>query len=308
MFRYVVSGLSVESDLCFGGLVPSGAESDEPDVRIRAGAVPVTLAKASSCGPNWALAADRFLIAIPGIVRMLLIEGRELRYEIDAGVTTDDAAVFLSGTGFGILLHQRRQILLHASAVRVGERAVLFCGPSGAGKSTLAAALASRGHDLLADDFCSLSMACSGGVLVRPDSRQLKLWRNAIDNLALGARTAAPVRPQLQKYYVEPPSATRSALPLAAIYVLREARPPETPRIARSNIVDGALLIRANAYRPAMVRRMGQEGLYFQAAATIARQASIFRLSRELGFDKMPMLIANLEAHWEELGLTEMAA
>lgn len=307
MFHYVVSGLSVESDLRLGGLVPCGPQ-EEPDIHIRRGGVPSELQNADACGPNWELAKDRFLIAVPGIVRMLLTKGRELRYEIDAGVMADDATVFLSGTGMGILLHQRRQILLHASAVRVGNGAVLFCGPSGAGKSTLAAALANHGHDLLADDFCSVSLPPSGPAIVCPDVRQLKLWRNAIDHLALGGRMAEPVRRQLQKFYVDPPSAARQPLPIAAVYMLREARPPEPPGIVRSNIVDGALLIRSNAYRPAMVRRMGQEGLYFQAAAAIAQQAGIFTFTRELGFGRMPALIENLQAHWEELGMMEPVA
>ena len=87
------------------------------------------------------------------------------------------------------------------------------------------------------------------------------------------------MRSAIQKYYVEPRAATATALPLAAIYVLREARPPFAPGIARPNIVDAGLMVRNNAYRPAMVRRMAQMDLYFQAAATIAQRAGIFTLT-----------------------------
>lgn len=308
MVDYVVSGLIVKSDIPFHGLTPSADRGRPADIVIRAGAVPSSLADATAQGPNWQLAGEHFLIAIPGIVRMMLHAGRELRYEVLRGAAPEDAAIFLSGTGFGILLHQRRQIVLHASAVRVGEGAALFCGPSGAGKSTLAAALVDRGHALLADDFCSLTMAPSGTALVRPDCRQLKLWRQAIEHLDLTDRAEAPVRPCIEKYFVEPRAVAPAAVPLAAIYVLREARPPLPAGIERSNIVDGALAIRRNAYRPAMVHRMGQESLYFEAAAAIAQRAGIFTLTRPFSFGGMSEVLDWLDEHWTRIGLREMAA
>ena len=70
--------------------------------------------------------------------------------------------------------------MLHASAVRVNGRAVLFCGSSGAGKSTLAAALAQRGYPLVTDDVCTLSIGEAGAPVVYPDGRQLKFWAQAI--------------------------------------------------------------------------------------------------------------------------------
>lgn len=309
MFSYLVSGLSVSSELALPGLIALEAgDSQGADVTIRAGTVPRVLDDAEADGPNWQIAPNRFLFEIPDVMRMLLTGGREIVFEPEAGTSPEEAAIFLSGTGFGILLHQRGRVVLHASAVRVRDSAILFCGPSGAGKSTLAAALVDAGYDLVTDDFCGVSIHADGVPWVEPDGRQLKLWQNSIDRLALIERRAAPVRPELQKYYVEPRAATAAALPLAAIYVLREARPPCAPGIERPNIVDGGLMIRNNAYRPGMVRRMGQADLYFRAAAAIAQRAGIFTLSRELDFKRFPEVIGWLETHWRDLGLMERAA
>jgi len=110
--------------------------------------VPASLDDASKKGATWQIAGDRFLFQVPGVARFLLRGGREILFEAAPGVQAGDVSAFVIGTVFGILLHQRGEIVLHASAVRVNDRAVLFCGPSGAGKSTLAAALAQRGFPL----------------------------------------------------------------------------------------------------------------------------------------------------------------
>jgi GTPase SAR1 family protein len=209
---------------------------------------------------------------------------------------------------FGILLHQREQIVLHASAVRVNGRAVLFCGPSGAGKSTLAAALAQRGYPLVNDDFCTVTANGADGPLVHPDGRQLKLWAQAIDRLDLAQSRGERVRKSLEKFYVEPSEVFTEPLALGAVYALREARPPHASGIERPNVVDAALILRRNAYRPLLVRRMDQKANYFHAATTIANVAGIFNLTRALDFAKMPEVITTLERHWLEQRLTEKAA
>lgn len=304
MYDYVIAGLSVRSDVVLPG-VSIAPPAQDADVVIRGGEVPHDLDAPTLGGPTWQLADDRLLLTIPGIVRLLLIGGREIRHAFEPNVTPAEAAIFISGSGFGILLHQRGHIVLHASAVRVGERAVVFCGPSGAGKSTLAAALVDAGYDLLSDDLCCLTVESYTQPLVHPDGRQLKLWENAIDRLALQPRRADPVRPDIRKFYVEPRACSPEALPLAAIYALREARPPFVAGIEQTNVVDGATLIRDNAFRPAMVTRMGLRSLYFGAAATIVQHAGCFQLTRELGFSRMAGVVADLEAHWRQLGIAE---
>jgi len=304
---YRISGLSVGSEIVLPGLIADMDRRGARDVTIRAGSVPLSLDGAAASGPNWQIEGRRFLLRIPGIARFLLSEGNEICFEPETGADDADIPVFILGTAFGILLHQRGQIVLHASAVRVGGKAILFCGPSGAGKSTMAAALARRGLPLVTDDICAIT-AVTGTPMVQPDGRQLKLWAEAIEQLELSTSRGQRVRGRLEKFYVEPAATFSEPLPLGAIYALREARPPHASGIERPNIVDAALVLQRNAYRPLLVAQMGQKPDYFHAATDIANAAGIFYLTRPLDFGAMPSVIGWLERHWRDTGLMEEAA
>jgi hypothetical protein len=129
--------LSVISEIVLPGLIAGTAEAaPQVQVMIRRGAVPKSLPDPNAAGPTWQLAGTRFLLRIPDIAWFLLNDGSEIVSAPEAHERAADIPIFLLGTVFGILLHQRRQIVIHASAVRVNGEAVLFCGPSGAGKST----------------------------------------------------------------------------------------------------------------------------------------------------------------------------
>ena len=318
MFHYVMSGLRVTSDLAMPGLIETVSAVDAaPDVRIRQGDVPMALADASVSGPNWQMVGDRFLLRIPGIVRMTLDAGTVITWQCEGETRPEDALIFISGSGFGLLMHQHGRCIMHGSAVEVGGKAVLFCGPSGAGKSTLAAALAARGHGHVADDQCVLSGLAGGEVMVHPDGRAHKLWEQAIAKLDLAERSGAPVRSALRKFFVAPQATSAAdsgaALPLAGIYILVEARAPDLVKgdrvaITPFNLADAAIAVRANAYRPAMVERLGQAGLYLQAAAAAQRAGGVFRLVRPMNFDVMDEVLAALTRHWECTGLAERVA
>ena len=307
MHFYWVSGLSVASEIALPGLI-AGTPERVPEVTIRRGPVPGNLTEASASGPTWQVAGKQFLLRIPDIASFLLNDGHEIVFAPVSDQAAADVPIFILGTVFGILLHQREQIVLHASAVRVNGRAVLFCGASGAGKSTLAAALAQRGYPLVTDDICTLTADGTGAPMVYPDGRQLKLWAQAIDRLDLVQGRGERVRKSLEKFYVEPSEVFTEPLALGAVYALREARPPHGLGIEKPNVVDAALLLRRNAYRPLLVRRLNQKANYFHAATTIANSAGIFNLTRTLNFAKMPEVISWLEQHWLELRLMEKAA
>ena len=313
MFHYVMSGLRVESDCAMPGLIEADSDEGTPDIRLCRGEVPTELAVSTNSGPNWQMAERQFLLRIPGIVRMVLDGGSAITWQCEGATQPEDAAIFVTGSGFGLLMHQHGRSILHASAVEVCGKAVLFCGPSGAGKSTLAAALAARGFGHVADDQCVLSGLSEGAALVHPDGRAHKLWEQAIDQLNLADRSGPAIRSEVRKFYVQPDRASITPLPLAAIYVLAEARAPDLAKgervaITSLNLADAALMVRANAYRPAMVERLTQGGLYLEAAAAAMRTGGVFRLIRPMVFTDMDDVIGALCAHWQDIGLMERVA
>jgi predicted ATPase len=192
--------------------------------------------------------------------------------------------------------------------VAVGDRAALFCGPSGAGKSTMAASLNRRGYPCVSDDVCGIDFS-SGAPVVLPDGRMLKLWSDAVSHLEMGERQGPAIRRRLDKYYIEPESiAVDRSLAVAAVYVLREAGPEREAGVSRLGNADAAVLLRRNAYRPSVIKKIGLEAAYLGWSSGLQRHAGVFSLTRPFDLAAMPEVIGWLEDHWRTLGILPAAA
>lgn len=122
-----------------------------------------------------------------------------------------------------LLMTHDGALVLHASAVRIGDVAVAFLGKSGRGKSTLAAAFAKAGHPFLTDDGLVLKRDRQG-YRVTPRRPLLRLREDSEEALT-GAVTASRADHDLAKGRVMAGDVLPhegKALPLAAIFVLVE--------------------------------------------------------------------------------------
>jgi len=103
------------------------------------------------------------------------IDVPEPRITVPPGVDPSRREARLWGVPASILASARGDLPLHASAVDVDGRALVFCGPSRFGKTTLAAAFLAAGYRVLAEDLTICRPGPSPEVLPGPALLRLRL-------------------------------------------------------------------------------------------------------------------------------------
>lgn len=173
--RYGLFGLQIRSELLLPELFESVADRP-PDILIRAGEVPAP--HLLSPGVHQ-LGSDAVLV-VPDCGRYLIRGGSEIVVEPDGGASEKNVRLFLLGSAFGLLLHQRKLLPLHANAVEIGGEATMFMGPSGVGKSTLAAWFHDHGYRIVADDVSVVTFDDVGIPYVQPGLPRLRLCEDIL--------------------------------------------------------------------------------------------------------------------------------
>jgi hypothetical protein len=276
-FLYTVFGLTMASALeCPGLLGGEGA----PDVTIRYGQVPTTLGNVRDRGVAYEMNQNQFLLYPWHIARYLVSAGAEIVIERGQNSRDEDLRVFLLGSVFGALLHQRGILPLHGSAIEANHRAVMFTGPSGCGKSTLAAAFQKHGYRVVADDICAVSCDGDGTPRVFPAYPQLSLWADAAEYLQQDVATLRRVRMNLEKYAVPLRNAfSTQPLPLSAVYELATTNTTSftlTPLYGKEKLA----LLMHNTYRKQWLQGMGKTATNFQQCAAAGQYMNASRVVR----------------------------
>ncbi len=141
--------------------------------------------------------------------------------------------VYLLGTAFGILQHQRGRMVLHASAVAVGDKAALFAGPQG-GRQVDAGRpqperLSARQRRRLRH---RLQLRPARGAAGRADAEAVGRHRQR--HLEMGEQQEPSIRRRLTEVLCRAQStAVDRDLAVAAVYVLRVAGPRQQAGVER---------------------------------------------------------------------------
>jgi hypothetical protein len=128
MPRYPISGLHVSSELELPGAILEPSKAATADIAIRRAPVPMVLDGAAASGPAWEMRGKTFLLRVPQLARFQITAGCDVAVETEPGVTDRDAAGFVLGAAFDILLYQRGALVIHGAEVARYGRAIAICG------------------------------------------------------------------------------------------------------------------------------------------------------------------------------------
>ncbi|EPC04242.1 hypothetical protein L861_02695 [Litchfieldella anticariensis FP35 = DSM 16096] len=219
---------------------------------------------------------------------------------------------------------------IHAGAVAVDERAVLFAADRTGGKSTLVASMVKAGFPLLADDIAALEER-SGMVACRHGFPQLKLTSEQALRFAGHADGFPLVHPAFDKLSVPAQQVGKvavAALPVARVYLLErhafDTRVDHDVEVQIESVAAGEVLIQLvrYAFLAEVLEGHGGHGCFFRGdgndhsaetgglrasrfhrLARITRGVAVKRLRYPSGYDLLPQVHAavladlNLPSH-----------
>jgi hypothetical protein len=302
-YRYVAFGLTIESDTAITSLMPSELPfAGEPDVQIVAGEVKVPADADHVDGIQVKFEGDDCFMHIDECGSFQVVGGCRVVVQPDAGATAEQVNLYLLGSVFGVLLHQRGMLPFHCNAVEFERSAFLFCGDSGSVKSTLAAHFLERGFRLLSDDVCALYFGADGQLLAAPGIARLKLWQDTLEAFGRSSEGLRLVPWYDSKFELPLIGAMpREPLPIAAVYHLRVVDEVRNAGIHRLKGLEAANSVTANIYRRRLADLAGAAPFYVSATARIVEQIPIFTMNRTWGFDCFRDEVAAVERHMRQL-------
>lgn len=268
------------------------------DVDIAAGSVPDRLDHRDTETCHWSANEREHLLAVPGVGRFLITDGRRIFYAADAGADERLVDAYLLGSCLGAVLHQRGRAVLHGAAVTSNERAFAICGKSGAGKSTTAAHLLAHGPQLLSDDLTVL--ADSAEPVVLPGYPQSKLTREALARLGGDCAGFPPAPGDRGKVAVPREVAfCDSPRPLSGVFVIERMDAAE-PRIVRLTPAQALAPLLRHTYRRHYVVASRAER-HLSQWAHVARKVPVFLIVRPRDTDSTGFVVSAIRERIAQL-------
>ena len=293
-YLYTAYGMGIHSAFPLPELVAQAEASR--DVLVREGTLSTQIEEVRPETNIYRATADDVLLHYPEVGSYQIRGGWEIVIEAAPEAEETTVRQFLLGACLGVALHQRRHLVLHASAITIDDQVVAFVGEKGQGKSTTAAVLHGRGHALFTDDLLPVKISDGGEAVTWPGFPQLKLWPDALE-ASLGERPDALSRIHTSVEKRVRPSEIdggRKQRPLRTIYVLEsgdaigfKAMPPQE---AFTELVRHSFLRN-------LLQCSGASKWHFERCTALLQHVPVVRFTRPRDLQRLPELVRAVEEH-----------
>lgn len=235
MFFYQAYGLILQSNLAIPGL-QTISNFSQIDVNINLKYPLENILKQDDCWQK-----IHYLDFKDGSIYLVDKKANQVWGNWRKDETLESATTYLTGPILGFILSLKKVTCLHASAVNINGKAIVFTGDSNAGKSTLAGIFAKRGFSVLSDDIVAITPHNSH-FLIQPAYPRVRLWSSsviALYNHQEALPKIAPQHPTWDKRYLDLNQLNlyqSQPLPLKRIYVIGDRENPLGDRFNNTNV------------------------------------------------------------------------
>jgi hypothetical protein len=291
-FQYKAFGLLITSELEIPEFIP---EEGIPDVYIGFGEVPEELFNPQFKGVRFQASPNQLILKVDRIANYFIEGGNTITIQHFLNSNIDEVRLFLLGSAFGALLHQRGLLPMHGSSLIFNDRAIIFSGVSGAGKSTLAAGFLKRNYKLLSDDISVVSLDENKKPWVFPGYPHMKLWADSLEKLGMNPLHLSRVRPQLNKHNLPVNNSfVLDSILLSGIYILQTKN---TSGILLEPLkgIEKFNALKNNTYRLNFIQGLGNNESHFTHLSALAQHCFVTRITRPSKGFSLEELLATIE-------------
>ena len=170
---------------------------------------------------SWmAINEHEFRMQVENVGEFYAGHGKLVQYSADPDATVSSIELYLNGSVFGAILHQRKILPIHGSSFIFNGKGVMLCGESGAGKSSLTTAFCLNGAEFLTDDVTPFEFIDNKPFII-PRSDRVKLWSDSLRQFSESKDILQKIRPEDDKYYYPIEQSSRDRYPLSHVVIIK---------------------------------------------------------------------------------------
>ncbi len=220
-----------------------------------------------------------FTLDIAGVGWFYARSGNHVAVIPDENATTSTIDLYLNGSVYGAILHQRKTLPLHGSCFRYQGLGIMLCGESGAGKSSLTTSFCLQGADFLTDDVTPIVFQ-NGKPHIWGISDRVKLWSDSLQQLNQTEVGLERIMPAREKFYFPMTSNTETLVPLDLIIILHVYDQPDL-MIEPLTGIPGFTALRNEIFRREYLQGMpGSETAYLSQLIAIGQAVQVINVYR----------------------------